>query len=640
MTIGIQGEWGSGKTSLMQLVLKQVEKDSKDTVLTHWFETWQYGASGGGDSLGLLLMRDLCFSLVERVKDERWQEKLREETFGFLKKMGRGVGAAAINTLSAGTANGASMVDELFSSGEGTVDLRDEFRKLVRKSLQRTQKQRVVVFIDDLDRVQPAMAVRMLEVLKNFMDVEQCVFVVACDYDVVREGVRELMNIEEKEKVDAFFHKLFQVPFHMPIGGYSLRHMVEDFLLQRVAQKNTQVDDSKALTQTQINVARNLATGVVPPIMDNLVDMIHAGIGHNPRACKRLLNRIDLACCVEDSLGAKGKYKPEWSIERPKKTQRWLVSLVSVVLMRQVWPELAMTLFDDALKVYHVDDEHKYNEFERRLRTLSKKWPEDLEATPDVLRNRHEDEEVLAWLRAEYGSDIHSDNPHPEVDRISAFCAAWFDSLNSSQVQGELTQEELVYIELWSKRFEQMGSGKARMTGFPAFRRAVHDLAEADTSDTYRHTSDAFVGFAQTLFRFCKDSEDVSVRGGATEREVRFQIPIRGKNRSLLVLSKNMKVTAMGTTEEFGQDWGGIVGLAEVGDRLRAELEAEVGLGPIQENRRGLSLEFHEVHRAERVEALEEIFQRFLIHQQRIAEREHGRVAESIDQGLLDPSQP
>ena len=87
MTIGIQGEWGSGKTSLMQLVLKQVEKDSKDTILTHWFETWQYGASGGGDSLGLLLMRDLCFSLVERVKDERWQEKLREETFGFLKKM-------------------------------------------------------------------------------------------------------------------------------------------------------------------------------------------------------------------------------------------------------------------------------------------------------------------------------------------------------------------------------------------------------------------------------------------------------------------------------------------------------------------------------------------------------------------------
>ncbi len=118
MTIGIQGEWGSGKTSLMQLVLKNIKKDSRDTILTHWFETWQYGASGGGDSLGLLLMRDLCISLVDRVKDERWQEKLKADTFGFLKKVGRGLGAAAINTVSAGTADGVAMVDELTASDE------------------------------------------------------------------------------------------------------------------------------------------------------------------------------------------------------------------------------------------------------------------------------------------------------------------------------------------------------------------------------------------------------------------------------------------------------------------------------------------------------------------------------------------
>ena len=101
MTIGIQGEWGSGKTSLMKLVLKQVTNESKDTVLTHWFETWQYGASGGGDTLGALLMRDLCLSLVKGLEDESLKEKLRGQTLNLMKKLSKGVGAAAISALSA-----------------------------------------------------------------------------------------------------------------------------------------------------------------------------------------------------------------------------------------------------------------------------------------------------------------------------------------------------------------------------------------------------------------------------------------------------------------------------------------------------------------------------------------------------------
>jgi hypothetical protein len=400
--------------------------------------------------------------------------------------------------------------------------------------------------------------------------------------------------------------------------------MVQDFLLERVAQRNHDESDEKALTQTLLNAGKNLAVGVVPPIMPNLVKMIHAGIGHNPRACKRLLNRIDLACCVEDSLGARGKYKPEWSTKKPEATQRWLVSLVSVVLMRQVWPELAMTLFDDALKVYEVDEHHKYNEFERRLRTLSKKWPRELEETPDIVRSRHEDEEVLAWLRSEYGSDIHSEEIHEEVDRISEFCAAWFDALNSSDNQSELTGDELVYIKLWSDRFKQMGSTKAKMTGFPAFRRSVHQLGEQSSSGAYRSACDGYVGLGQTLFRFFKDPEMagkvISVR--ATEYEVRVQVRIRGKARSLLVLSKDMKVTAMGHTEEFGADWGGVSGLSALGNELREQLATVIGAEALSENARGLSFVFHKGHEADRVELLEQVFQHFIEQQRRNAEQD------------------
>ncbi|MEC8423143.1 MAG: P-loop NTPase fold protein, partial [Myxococcota bacterium] len=80
MTVGIQGEWGSGKTSLMRLIQQRLEpapggrkgrsatpsarSDNHKGVMTFWFDTWQYGAVGHADHLGLLLMRDRSSRLI------------------------------------------------------------------------------------------------------------------------------------------------------------------------------------------------------------------------------------------------------------------------------------------------------------------------------------------------------------------------------------------------------------------------------------------------------------------------------------------------------------------------------------------------------------------------------------------------
>jgi uridine kinase len=38
MTIAIQGDWGSGKTSMMNMIQEQLD----DRVVSTWFNTWQY----------------------------------------------------------------------------------------------------------------------------------------------------------------------------------------------------------------------------------------------------------------------------------------------------------------------------------------------------------------------------------------------------------------------------------------------------------------------------------------------------------------------------------------------------------------------------------------------------------------------
>ncbi len=48
--------------------------------------------------------------------------------------------------------------------------------------------QKVVFFVDDLDRIPPGDAVEVLEALKNIFDIPNCVFILAIDYDVVVKG--------------------------------------------------------------------------------------------------------------------------------------------------------------------------------------------------------------------------------------------------------------------------------------------------------------------------------------------------------------------------------------------------------------------------------------------------------------------
>jgi len=53
LTISIQGDWGSGKTSLMKLL----EANLKDSIIPVWFNTWQYSQLDAANHLPILLIR-------------------------------------------------------------------------------------------------------------------------------------------------------------------------------------------------------------------------------------------------------------------------------------------------------------------------------------------------------------------------------------------------------------------------------------------------------------------------------------------------------------------------------------------------------------------------------------------------------
>lgn len=270
MTVSIQGDWGSGKTSMMNMIKEKIS----DTVYPIWFNTWQFSQFDMGNSL--------VFSMMEVMLD-----KLGCEPKMITKIMGGLTGVARTAVKSFAESTGISAVAE-FAEGMITpenstnyareiLELKNKFQKAVNDKIEAENKRRVVVFVDDLDRLQPEKAVELLEVLKLFLECTNCVFIIAVDYDVVARGIRQKYGLDvSEEKGKSFFDKIIQLPFKVPVAQYDIKNYVSASL----ANMNIVVSDAD---------------------VDLFVHLIQTSIGLNPRSMKRLFNTYQLLDIITKS---------------------------------------------------------------------------------------------------------------------------------------------------------------------------------------------------------------------------------------------------------------------------------------------------------------------------------------------------
>lgn len=150
---------------------------------------------------------------------------------------------------------------------------------------QNPSKKGFTLYIDDLDRIDPPVAVEILELLKNIFDLKHCVFVLAIDYDVVIKGLKpkfgELTDKNERE-FRSFFDKIIQLPFSMPVASYN----VDTFLVE-------------ALSEIEFFSKEELADTV---LAENLSEIARLSVGCNPRSLKRLTNTLSLISIINESL--------------------------------------------------------------------------------------------------------------------------------------------------------------------------------------------------------------------------------------------------------------------------------------------------------------------------------------------------
>jgi hypothetical protein len=278
LTIALQGEWGSGKTSLMNSLKASLVDAPNAPFLGVWINTWQYALMSNPEEAILNILMGISGQVSVFAKTSS------EDRKRFLGKLATFAGSACSQFFAKQFGVDFKKNIEEWNGQDaeaaksGVENLKGELAAAVKKALENAKDKRgFLFFIDDLDRIDPPVAVQILELLKNVFDLENCIFILAIDYGVVVKGLKPkfgAMTPENEREFRSFFDKIIQLPFAMPVNSYK----IDDFLMDSLV--GIGYLDAKE---------KNDST-----LCEAITYYALQSVGRNPRSLKRLINYLSL----------------------------------------------------------------------------------------------------------------------------------------------------------------------------------------------------------------------------------------------------------------------------------------------------------------------------------------------------------
>jgi len=353
LTIGIHGDWGAGKSSILKMVDATLSEDKKVACL--WFNGWTF--QGFDDAKTVLIettISELCRqrSSVGKVRDLGARLLKRID---YLKAIRHGGSLAftaltgmpspdmidkAMTGFKAIAQEAEGLTREQLQAGldkasaylkpaeeDGVPDQIHHFREEFGELLQEAKIEQLVVIIDDLDRCLPGTAIATLEAIRLFLFVPKTAFVIGADEAMIEYAVRQHFpelpaSSGPMPYARNYLEKLIQVPFRIPALGtqetkaYITLLLIESLvgvdhsgfkpLLQKARTNLNQPWLGTALTnadiqavdperQKELNAAHFLAQQIGP--------ILAAGTRGNPRQIKRFLNALVIRQAIAAARG-------------------------------------------------------------------------------------------------------------------------------------------------------------------------------------------------------------------------------------------------------------------------------------------------------------------------------------------------
>ncbi|MBV9794034.1 MAG: hypothetical protein JO016_08840 [Actinobacteria bacterium] len=282
-TIGVFGEWGVGKTSLMRLV--QADLAPTDNVVTVWFNAWRFEK----EEHPIVPLVGTIIQELEKYRSRK--EKLKDSTRGLIRAL-RAV-AYGFSAKSTVKVPGFAEVEASFVAKD-MIDRQEQIAPdpLLDRSLyygafnaleaiDLPADLRIVVLIDDLDRCFPDQAIRLLESIKLVLAQRGFIFVLGVARQVIEGYLQHRYSSDygiKDFKGQLYLDKIVQLPFHIPPNAGRM-----DEFCARV------LDGQPPEISSQLGAT-------LPTIAEAL--------GGNPRAVIRFINNILVDMAISSELTA------------------------------------------------------------------------------------------------------------------------------------------------------------------------------------------------------------------------------------------------------------------------------------------------------------------------------------------------
>lgn len=343
-SIGIYGDWGSGKSSLMHMCIKKLQNDKQTKCLI--FNGWLFESYSDAKSA---LLNNILDAISEEQKLTENGKKIIKGLYKSINKfqlaqkavkyganwlLTGGVGALTgitIDSVLTAIENKTTKVVEKLDIEKDTSGIwqaikdelsdkafRDDIRKFQEnfaELIEDSKIGRLVIFIDELDRCREDTILETLEAMKLFMFNGRVAFIIGADERHISYAVKSKFKDIEGIQIDIgkeYLEKLVQYPIHIPrMDIVETEVYIASLLLSAELNKNNFVIFQQAVQETRKNnfgvspldSAKNISIRDASEeeifkeclsIAKQLAAVLSNGLHGNPRQIKRFLNTLDM----------------------------------------------------------------------------------------------------------------------------------------------------------------------------------------------------------------------------------------------------------------------------------------------------------------------------------------------------------
>ena len=242
MFISLDASWGEGKT----FFIRQIEKTLEYATKRDWVEGKEKDVEKlepffKGTSLNKVTLNksyfpvyynawmydnhddpllSLVLTIVKGTKDylnTELDKTMGERVSDFINGISVSVGNLHVNPLTI-----KSGVDIL-----SNVKTAEEIRELVKNIMDNfitEEAQRLVIFLDELDRCRPSFAIEMLERIKHYFDDDRIIFVISVNKEQLVHTISKCYGYGFDSS--AYLNKFFDINTHMPILSNKAKHIL------------------------------------------------------------------------------------------------------------------------------------------------------------------------------------------------------------------------------------------------------------------------------------------------------------------------------------------------------------------------------------------------------------------------------